>query len=54
MKAGYSFFRAHKVNAKEDSIDFSIASIFFGDNRTIVKTDITDSFQGGVELIYRF
>ena len=53
MKAGYAFFRAHKVYAKEDTIDISIGSIFFGDNRTVLNTDITDSFQGGLELIYR-
>lgn len=53
-KVGYSFLRAYKVYDSDDTISFSTASIFFGDNRTVLNTDVTDGFQFKAELVYRF
>jgi hypothetical protein len=53
-KMGYSFFRAYKVYDSDDTIDFSITAIYFGDDRTVLNTDIDDGFQFKAELVYRF
>jgi len=54
VKAGYSFLRSYKVYDSDDTISFSTASIYFGDNRTVLNTDVTDGFQFKAELVYRF
>lgn len=53
-KLGYSFLRSYKVYDTDDTISFSTASIYFGDNRTVLNTDVTDGFQFKAELVYRF
>lgn len=53
-KAGYSFLRSYKVYERDDTIAFSTASIYFGDNRTVLNTDVTDGFQFKAEIVYRF
>jgi len=53
-KIGYAFFRNYKVYNADDTIDLSLVGIFFGDNRTILNTDIGDGLQFKTELVYRF
>ena len=51
--AGYSFFRTFKVYDKNDKVDLSVASIYFGDDRNPLNTKFKDGAIFKLELIYR-
>jgi len=53
ISAGYSFFRKFKVYDKNDKVDLSVASIYFGDDRTPINTKFKDGAIFKLELIYR-
>lgn len=53
ISAGYSFFRKFKVYDKNDKVDLSLASIYFGDDRTPLNTRFKDGAIFKLELIYR-
>ena len=50
---GYSFFRSFKVYDKNDKVDLSVASIYFGDDRVPMNEKIRDGAIFKLELIYR-
>ncbi len=50
---GYSFFRSYKVYDKNDKVDLSIASVYFGDARTPLNTKFKDGAILKIGLIYR-
>ncbi len=52
-KVGYSFFRSYKVYDQNDKVNFSISSIYFGDDRTPLNTIFKDGVLFKLELIYR-
>lgn len=53
IKTGYAIFRSYRVYAEEDTVDLSIASIYLGDDRTILNTGFKDNFILKFDLIYR-
>ncbi|WP_297764903.1 DUF6268 family outer membrane beta-barrel protein [uncultured Muriicola sp.] len=53
-KIGHAFFRNYKVYDSDDTIDLSLVGIFFGEDRTILNSDVGDGFQFKTELVYRF
>ncbi len=53
FRTGYAFFRKYKVYNADDKVDFSIASIYFGDQRTPLNTPFKDGFIFKVDFIYR-
>lgn len=53
LKLGYAFFRAFKVYDEADKISFSLSSIYFGDNRTVLNSGIEDGLIFKVALLYR-
>ncbi len=54
VKAGYAIFRSYKVYDRNDKVDLSLASIYIGDNRTVLNTGFKDNFILKFDLIYRF
>jgi hypothetical protein len=54
FNTGYAFFRAYKTYDTDDKIAFSIASIYFGDNRTILNSGLQDGLLFKFEAVYRF
>ncbi len=54
IKAGYSVFRSYKVYDRDDKVDLSLATIYIGDNRTVLNTGFKDNFIFKFDLIYRF
>lgn len=54
VKTGYSIFRSYKVFDREDKVDISLASVYIGDNRTVLNTGFKDNFIFKFDLIYRF
>ena len=53
VSAGYSFFRKFNVYDKNDKVNLSIASIYFGDDRVPLNTKFKDGAIFKLELIYR-
>jgi hypothetical protein len=53
LRMGYAFFRSYKVYGTDDKIDFSISSIYFGDNRTLLNTPFKDGMIFKVDFVYR-
>jgi hypothetical protein len=53
LKVGYAFFRAFKVYDEDDKISFSLSSIYFGDDRTVLNSGIQDGLIFKVSLLYR-
>jgi hypothetical protein len=53
LRMGYAFFRSYKVYGADDKIDFSISSIYFGDNRTILNAPFKDGLIFKVDFVYR-
>ena len=52
-KVGYEL-RGTKVFAKDDKVDFSLASIYFGDNRTVLNVEQRNNLLFKLELFFRF
>ena len=50
---GYSFFRSYKIFDRTDTVNFSLASIYFGDDRTVLNTAFNDGFIFRAGLKYR-
>ncbi len=53
-KMGYAISRNYKVFDSDDKVKFSIASLYFGDNRTQLNERFTDGAIFKIELLYRF
>lgn len=52
-KMGYAISRNYKVYDVNDKIDFSLSSIYFGDDRTQLNERFKDGAIFKVELFYR-
>ncbi len=52
-KVGYSISRTYKVFDNDDKVDLSLASFYFGDNRTQLNTNFEKGAIFKVELLYR-
>ncbi|UKM64036.1 DUF6268 family outer membrane beta-barrel protein [Flavobacteriaceae bacterium GSB9] len=53
-KAGYAIIRNYRVFDSDDKIDLSLASIYFGDDRTQLNERFRDGAVFRIELFYRF
>jgi hypothetical protein len=52
-KLGYSISRTYKVFNNDDKVDLSLASFYFGDDRTQLNTNFEKGAIFKVELLYR-
>jgi len=53
LRLGYAFFRSYKVYNADDKIDFSISSLYFGDDRILLNTPFKDGLIFKVDFVYR-
>ncbi len=53
VNAGYAFFRSYRVFGEDDKVDVSIASIYIGDNRTMLNAEIGGGLILKTALTYR-
>ena len=52
-KIGYAISRSYGIYDTNDKVDWSLASIYFGDNRTQLNTNFKDGALFKIELLYR-
>ena len=52
-KIGYAISRSYGIYDTNDKVDWSLASIYFGDNRTQLNTNFKDGVLFKIELLYR-
>jgi hypothetical protein len=53
FKLGYAFFRSYRVFDKRDKVDFSVASIYIGNDRNQLNANFNDSAIFNIDLHYR-